>query len=100
MRTGAITSNQVQIVRQVSAPQEAHLEDAGINVISHGTNGMNNQLAFRFNVWPFNDKAVREAVIHGVDREQIIHVLFSESYPLATSTMAKNARGYRIKRSL
>lgn len=95
MRTGAITSNQVQIVRQVSAPQEAHLEDAGINVISHGTNGMNNQLAFRFNVWPFNDKAVREAVIHGVDREQIIHVLFSESYPLATSTMAKNARGYK-----
>src|SRR5699024_4570452 len=95
MRTGAITSDQVQIVRQVSAPQESHLKDAGINVVSHGTNGMNNQLAFRFNAWPFDDKAVREAVIHGVDREQIIHVLFSESYPLATSTMAKNALGYK-----
>ena len=95
MRTGAITSNQVQIVRQVSAPQEPHLEAAGLNVISRGTNGMNNQLAFRFNHWPFNEKAVREAVIHGVDREQIIHVLFSESYPLATSTMAATALGYK-----
>ncbi|MGO2548416.1 TIGR04028 family ABC transporter substrate-binding protein [Corynebacterium casei] len=95
MRTGAITSNQVQVVRQVSAPQEPHLEAAGLNVISRGTNGMNNQLAFRFNHWPFNEKAVREAVIHGVDREQIIHVLFSESYPLATSTMAATALGYK-----
>ncbi|WP_313550010.1 TIGR04028 family ABC transporter substrate-binding protein, partial [Corynebacterium sp.] len=95
MRTGAITSNQVQIVRQVSAPQEPHLEAAGLNVISRGTNGMNNQLAFRFNHWPFNEKAVREAVVHGVDREQIIHVLFSESYPLATSTMAATALGYK-----
>ena len=95
MRTGAITSDQVQIVRQVSAPQEPHLEAAGLNVISRGTNGMNNQLAFRFNHWPFNEKAVREAVIHGVDREQIIHVLFSESYPLATSTMAATALGYK-----
>ena len=95
MRTGAITSNQVQIVRQVSAPQEPHLRAAGLNVTSRGTNGMNNQLAFRFNHWPFNEKAVREAVIHGVDREQIIHVLFSESYPLATSTMAASALGYK-----
>src|SRR5699024_6814192 len=94
-RTGAITSDQVQIVRQVSAPQESHLQEAGINVVSHGTNGMNNQLAFRFNAWPFNEKSVREAVIHGVDREQIIRVLFSDSYPLATSTMSQNARGYK-----
>ena len=95
MRTGAITSGQVEIVRQVSAPQEQHLQAAGLDVISRGTNGMNNQLALRFNVWPFNAKPVREAFIHGIDREQILRVLFSDSYPLATSTMAESALGYK-----
>ncbi|OFK62072.1 TIGR04028 family ABC transporter substrate-binding protein [Corynebacterium sp. HMSC078A10] len=95
VRTGAILSGQADIARQISAPQEPLLQEQGINIIARGTNSMNNQFAFRFNHPLLQDKRVREAIIHGVDREEILRVLFSESYPLATSTVAKTGLAYK-----
>ena len=37
---------------------------------------------------------MRQAIIAGVDREKILRTLFSDSYPLATSTLAHTAQGY------
>ncbi|OFP29452.1 ABC transporter substrate-binding protein [Corynebacterium sp. HMSC068G04] len=95
VRTGAILSGQADIARQISAPQEPLLEEQGINIIARGTNSMNNQFAFRFDHPLLHDKRVREAIIHGVDREEILRVLFSESYPLATSTVAETGLAYK-----
>lgn len=95
VRTGAILSGQADIARQISAPQESLLKDRGVSIISRGTNSMNNQFAFRFDHPLLQDKRVREAIIHGVDREEILRVLFSESYPLATSTVAKTGLAYK-----
>ncbi|OFM28513.1 TIGR04028 family ABC transporter substrate-binding protein [Corynebacterium sp. HMSC072A02] len=95
VRTGAILSGQADIARQISAPQEPLLKDRGVGIISRGTNSMNNQFAFRFDHPLLQDKRVREAIIHGVDREEILRVLFSESYPLATSTVAKTGLAYK-----
>ncbi len=95
VRTGAILSGQADIARQISAPQEPLLEEQGINIIARGTNSMNNQFAFRFDHPLLQDKRVREAIIHGVDREEILRVLFSESYPLATSTVAETGLAYK-----
>lgn len=95
VRTGAITSGQADIARQISAPQESLLEDRGISIVSRGTNSMNNQFAFRFDHPLLQDKRVREAIIHGIDREEILRVLFSDSYPLATSTVAKTGLAYK-----
>ena len=95
VRTGAVTSGQADIARQVSAPQESLLKDRGINIIARGTNSMDNQFAFRFNHPLLQDKRVREAIIHGVNREEILRVLFSDSYPLATSTVAATGLGYK-----
>ncbi|QPK78691.1 TIGR04028 family ABC transporter substrate-binding protein [Corynebacterium lizhenjunii] len=95
VRTGAIVSGQADIARQISAPQEPLLKDKGIDIISRGTNSMNNQLTFRFNHPILQDKRVREALIHGINREEILRVLFSESYPLATSSVAKTGLGYK-----
>ena len=95
VRTGAIISGQADIARQISAPQESLLEDKGVEIFSRGTNAINNQLGFRFNHPFLRDKRVREAIIHGIDREEIIRVLFSESYPLATSTVAKTGLAYK-----
>nr|WP_154737245.1 TIGR04028 family ABC transporter substrate-binding protein [Corynebacterium guaraldiae] len=95
VRTGAILSGQADIARQISAPQEPLLKEEGINIIARGTNSMNNQFAFRFDHPLLQDKRVREAIIHGVDREEILRVLFSESYPLATSTVAKTGLAYK-----
>ncbi|OFQ95983.1 ABC transporter substrate-binding protein [Corynebacterium sp. HMSC056E09] len=95
VRTGAILSGQADIARQISAPQESLLKEQGVDIVSRGTNSMNNQFAFRFNHPLLQDKRVREAIIHGVDREEILRVLFSESYPLATSTVAKTGLAYK-----
>ncbi len=95
VRTGAILSGQADIARQISAPQEPLLQEQGIDIISRGTNSMNNQFAFRFDHPLLQDKRVREAIIHGVDREEILRVLFSESYPLATSSVAETGLAYK-----
>lgn len=95
VRSGAMVSGQAAIAREISAPEEAHLKKRGINIISRGTNSMNNQLNFRFNHPLLQDKKLRQAIIHGIDRERILKILFSESYPLATSTVAATGLGYR-----
>ena len=95
VRTGAIISGQADIARQISAPQESLLEDKGVEIFSRGTNAINNQLGFRFNHPFLRDKRVREAIIHGIDREEIIRVLFSESYPLAKSSVAETGLGFK-----
>ncbi|WP_141759878.1 TIGR04028 family ABC transporter substrate-binding protein [Corynebacterium sp. HMSC056F09] len=99
VRTGAILSGQADIARQISAPQEPLLQEQGINIIARGTNSMNNQFAFRFDHPLLQDKRVREAIIHGVDREEILRVLFSDSYPLATSSVAKTGLAYKDQSS-
>ena len=95
VRTGAIISGQADIARQISAPQEPLLRERGVDIISRGTNSVNNQIAFRFNYPSLQDKRVRQAIIHGVDREEILRVLFSDSYPLATSSLAATGLGYK-----
>lgn len=95
VRVGGLVAGQADMARQVEAPVERHLLDQGMNVISHGTNGMNNQLVFRFQHPLLSDIRVRQALIHAIDREDIMRVLFSDSYPLATSSVAATALGYR-----
>lgn len=94
-RAGALVSGQAQIARQVSAPVEKQLEAQGINIIARGTNSMNNQLAFRFNHPILKDKRVRDAIMNGINREEIMRILFSPTYPLATSTVAATGLGYK-----
>lgn len=95
MRTGAVLSGQADIARSITAPAERYMEDAGAHIISRGTNSMNNQLALRFNHPLLQDIRVRQAITHGIDRAEILRVLFSPSYPLATSTVAATGLGYK-----
>nr|WP_245802206.1 TIGR04028 family ABC transporter substrate-binding protein [Corynebacterium pacaense] len=95
VRIGALVAGQADIARQIEAPVEAHLSDEGINVVSAATNGVNNSFNFRFKNPILQDIRVRQALIHAIDREKIMRVLFSPSYPLATSVLARNALGYK-----
>lgn len=95
VRSGAIVSGQADIVRSVSPPVEKHLEDRGVQIVSHGTNGMSNQLAMRFDHPLLQDIRVREAIMHGIDRENIVRILLSDSYPLATGPVVSTAQGYK-----
>lgn len=95
VRIGAVVAGQGDIARQIEAPVEAHLKNEGITIISAATNGVNNSFNFRFKDELLSDIRVRQALIHAIDREKIMRVLFSESYPLATSVLGKNALGYK-----
>ncbi|MCK2199141.1 TIGR04028 family ABC transporter substrate-binding protein [Corynebacterium callunae] len=95
VRIGAIVAGQADIARQIEAPVEAHLKNEGISIISAATNGVNNSFNFRFKNDKLSDIRVRQALIHAIDREKIMRVLFSESYPLATSVLGQNALGYK-----
>lgn len=95
VRTGALVAGQADIARQIEAPVETHLLGEGLNVVSAPTNGVNNGLNFRFKNAMLSDIRVRQAIIAGVDRENIKTVLFSDSYPLATSSLSTTAAGYK-----
>lgn len=94
VRSGALLSGQADAARTISPPVERHLEDQGVQVVASATNGMNNQLAMRFNHPLLQDIRVRKAIIHGINREEIIRILLSDSYPLATAPMTSSALGY------
>lgn len=95
VRVGGIRSGQGDVARQIEAPEEKHLTDAGVNILSAPTSGVNNQIALRFRHPLLSDIRVRRAIIAGVDRERILTSLLSDSYPLATSALASTAMGYR-----
>ncbi|WP_066585368.1 TIGR04028 family ABC transporter substrate-binding protein [Corynebacterium provencense] len=95
VRVGGIRSGQGDVARQIEAPEEKHLEEAGIGILSAPTAGVNNQIDFRFRHPLLSDIRVRQAIIAGVDRKRILSSLFSASYPLATSALAATAKGYR-----
>ena len=94
VRSGALLSGQADAARNISPPVERHLKDQGVQIVAASTNGMNNQLALRFNHPLLQDIRVRQAIIHGINREEIIRILLSDSYPLATSSMTSSALGY------
>lgn len=95
VRVGGLKSAQGDVARQIEAPEEQHLIDDGIGVLSAPTNGVNNQLAFRFRHPLLSDIRVRQAIIAGVNRDRILNSLFSDSYTKATSALASTAAGYR-----
>lgn len=95
VRVGGLVAGQADVARQIEAPVEKHLQDQGINVIWHGTNGVNNTLSFRFMHPHLRDIRMRQALIHAIDREEIMHTLFSDSYVPATSALAHTALGYQ-----
>ena len=94
VRVGTVISGQADIARQIPVPDEAQFTADGFEIVAAPTNGVNNSLNFRFGHPLLSDVRVREAIIAGVDREEIVSTLFSDSYPVATGVLATTALGY------
>lgn len=94
VRIGALTSGQADIARQVEPQNEQEVAAAGLEIVSAQTNGVNNGLSFRFDHPLLQDIRVRQALIAGIDREAIVSSIFSDHYPLATSSLSQTALGY------
>ncbi|WOF22499.1 TIGR04028 family ABC transporter substrate-binding protein [Microbacterium betulae] len=94
VRVGTVVSQQAQIARQIEAPDEAQFDADGLSLYAAATNGVNNGLSFRFRDPLLEDIRVRQAIIAGIDRQEIVDTLFTDSYPLATGALATTALGY------
>ena len=94
VRVGTVVAGQADIARTIPAPDEAQFSASGLSLYAAATNGVNNGLSFRFRDARLEDVRVRQALIAGIDRQQIVDTLFTANYPLATGALAKTALGY------
>lgn len=94
VRVGTVVSGQADIARTIPAPDEEQFAADGLELYAAATNGVNNSLNFRFGHPHLEDIKVRQALIAGIDREEIVETLFTDSYPLATGALAQGALGY------
>ncbi|WP_072313930.1 TIGR04028 family ABC transporter substrate-binding protein [Agrococcus sp. Marseille-P2731] len=94
VRIGSLTSGQAHIARQVEPQHEAQVTAAGLEVVAAQTNGVNNGLSLRFDHPLLSDIRVRQAIIAGIDRQEVVDSIFSAEYPLATSSLSRTALGY------
>ena len=95
VRIGSLTSGQAHIARQVEPQHEAQVAAAGLEIVAAQTNGVNNGLSFRFDHPLLSDIRVRQAIIAGIDRQEVVDSIFSDAYPLATSSLSRTALGYQ-----
>ncbi|MFT0847083.1 TIGR04028 family ABC transporter substrate-binding protein [Actinomycetaceae bacterium L2_0104] len=100
VRVGALTSGQAHVARQIEAQDEEQIKNAGLDLLVAPTNGVNNSLSFRFRHPVLEDIRVRQAIGHGIDRQAILNILFTDSYPLATSVISSTAKGYEDESDL
>ncbi|CAM3747674.1 TIGR04028 family ABC transporter substrate-binding protein [Occultella aeris] len=94
VRVGALTSGQADVIRYVEAQDEAQVAGAGLDIYAPQTRGVNNSLSLRFTNPILSDLRVRQALIAGIDRQQVVDTIYTENYPLATSSLSSTALGY------
>ncbi|MBK4163933.1 TIGR04028 family ABC transporter substrate-binding protein [Corynebacterium macginleyi] len=95
VRVGSLVARQSDIARQIEAPDEKHLKDKNLQVLATPTRGVNNSYHFHFRHPLLADKRVRQALIHAIDRDNILSTLYSDSYPKGSSILARTAVGFK-----
>lgn len=100
VRIGALTSGQADYVRYVQAFDEAQVEAAGITLYAPQTRGVNNSLNIRFTNPLVSDLRVRQALVAAIDTQEIVDTVFTENYPVATSSLSQTALGYKDESAL
>ena len=61
---------------------------------------MNNSLNIRFTNPLVSDLRVRQALVAAIDTQEIVDTVFTENYPVATSSLSKTALGYKDESAL
>lgn len=94
VRVGSLLSGQADVVRYVQAQDEAQVAGAGFDIYAPQTNGVNNSISIRFGHEILSDLRVRQALIAGTNRQEVVDTIYTDHYPLATSTLSSGAAGY------
>lgn len=100
VRIGSLTSGQADYIRYVQAFDEAAVESAGFDLYAPQTRGVNNSLSLRFTNPILSDIKVRQALVAGVNAQEVVDTIFTANYPVATSSLSSSALGYTDESTL
>jgi peptide/nickel transport system substrate-binding protein len=95
VRIGSLLSGQADYIRYVQAFDEARVESGGFDLYAPQTRGVNNSLSLRFTNPILSDIKVRQALVAGVDSQEVVDTIFTGNYPRATSALSSSALGYK-----
>src|SRR6478735_2085863 len=95
VRIGSLLAGRADYIRYVQAFDEARVESSGFDLYAPQTRGVNNALSLRFTNPLLSDIKVRQALVAGVDSQEIVDTIFTEHYPRATSALSSSATGYK-----
>jgi peptide/nickel transport system substrate-binding protein len=90
LRTGSVQSGQADVVYNISPQELGGLKDAGLTVAAPRYLGFVNGFALNTSIAPFNDKNVRLALQHGIDRDEILDTVYTEDWEPAQSFIQSN----------
>lgn len=94
VRLGTLKSGEADIIRYVQPSEEQGLVDAGYDIVSKTGVGLSNQWFLRSQAPFLDDVDVRKALLHAIDREQIIETQYTDSWTPATSVLSPGTFGY------
>jgi peptide/nickel transport system substrate-binding protein len=95
VRIGSLLSGQADYIRYVQAFDEPRVESGGYELYAPQTRGVNNSLSLRFTNPILSDIKVRQALVAGVDSQEVVDTIFTGNYPRATSALSATALGYK-----
>ena len=94
VRLGTLKSGEADVIRYVQPSEEQGLVDAGYDIVSKTGVGLSNQWFLRSQAPFLDDVDVRKALLHAIDREQIIETQYTDSWTPATSVLSAGTFGY------
>ncbi|WP_244930239.1 ABC transporter substrate-binding protein [Nocardioides sp. W7] len=93
VRTAAVQSGQADVAYNPSPQELDPFKKQGFTVAAPRYLGFVNGYALNTQVAPFDDVAVRQAVQHGIDREEILSTVYTDDWLPAESFIQSNVPG-------
>lgn len=94
VRVGALRAGQADAIRYSQPPDERLLAAEGFDVRGLRTPGLANTLDVRQTAPHLKDINVRKAIGFGIDRDEILHTLYTDNWKRAQNIVTKNFPGY------
>jgi peptide/nickel transport system substrate-binding protein len=99
VRTAAVQANQADVAYNPSPQELQSFKDQGYTVAAPRYLGFVNGFAINTKVAPFDDLKVRQALQHGIDRDEILSTVYTDDWQAAKSFIQSNVPGASDKSS-
>jgi peptide/nickel transport system substrate-binding protein len=94
VRTGSISSGQVDVADTIEPKEVEGLSSAGLQVMSNDAPGAPYMLFINVSNAPWDDVRVRQAFLYSLDLDGIVNALYFGQYKRAWGPIAPNTFGY------